>query len=117
MKYLGCLVIGAAAGLLVGCGTPRTIYYWGSYEPLIYTMYSTPGKAPPEMQVTRLEEDWQKAKSKNKPVPPGFHAHLGYLYVQLRKADQARQEFETERANFPESAVLMDRLLANLNKP
>jgi hypothetical protein len=80
-------------------------------------MYATPGKAMPEMQVTKLAEDWQKAQSKNKPVPPGFHAHLGYLYAQLGKVDQARQEFETEKVNFPESAVLMDRLLANLDKP
>ena len=50
-------------------------------------------------------------------MPPGWHAHLGYLYFELGKSDQARQEFETEKANFPESAVFMDRLLANLNKP
>ena len=54
--------------------------------------------------------------SENKPVPPGFHAHLGYLYYQLGKADAARQELQTEKAEFPESAVFMDRLLANLEK-
>jgi hypothetical protein len=47
---------------------------------------------------------------------PGFHAHLGYLYFQTGKLDQARQEFETEKAEFPESAVFMDRLLSNLKK-
>lgn len=117
MKYAGLVGIGATAVLLIGCGTPKTIYYWGSYEPLVYTMYATPGKATPEVQVAKLEEDFQKARAKNQPVPPGFHAHLGYLYVQLGKGDQARQEFETEKASFPESAVFMDRLLGNLNKP
>jgi len=48
---------------------------------------------------------------------PGFHAQLGYAYYELGKVDQARQEFETEKADFPESAVLMDRLLARLKKP
>ena len=33
-----------------------------------------------------------------------------------QKLDQARQEFETEKAEFPESAVFMDRLLANLKR-
>jgi hypothetical protein len=103
------------ATLVAGCGTP-TIYSWGRYEPLIYTMYANPGKATPEVQAMKLEEDFQKARASNKPVPPGFHAHLGYLYFQLGKADQARQQFETEKANFPESAVFMDRLLARLNK-
>jgi hypothetical protein len=116
MNWRSWLVYGATAGLLTGCGTPRTIYYWGHYEPLIYTMYATPGKATPEVQLLKLEEDFQKAKAKNQPVPPGFHAHLGYLYFQLGKTDQARQEFETEKANFAEATVFMDRLLANLNK-
>ena len=101
--------------LFAGCASP-TLYSWGHYEDLIYASYAAPGKVPPEMQVEKLEEDYQKARAANKPVPPGFHAHLGVLYFQLGKLDQAKQEFETEKANFPESAVFMDRLLANLKK-
>jgi hypothetical protein len=69
---------------------------------------------PPERQIELLEQDYQEARSQNKPVPPGFHAHLGYLYYQIGRTDEARREFETEKARFPESAVFMDRLLANL---
>jgi hypothetical protein len=68
------------------------------------------------MQVEKLEADYQEARSANKPVPPGWHAHIGYLYYQLGKLDQARQEFETEKATFPESSVYMDRLLGRLAK-
>jgi hypothetical protein len=106
------------AGLMLlagGCSTPTT-YYWGHYEKLIYASYAAPGKIPPEKQVEQLEADYQKARSANKPVPPGFHAYLGYLYTELGKKDQASQEFETEKALFPESAVFMDRLLTNLKK-
>jgi len=101
--------------LLTGCAAP-TLYSWGNYESVIYTSYAKPGSMPAERQVELLEADYQKARSQNKPVPPGWHAHLGYLYYQLGKADQARQEFETEKAQFPESAVFMDRLLGNLAK-
>jgi hypothetical protein len=101
--------------LLIGCATP-TLYSWGHYEELIYISYAAPGKVPPQMQVEKLEEDYQKARAENKRMPPGFHAHLGYLYFQLGKLDQAQQELETERADFPESAVFIDRLLANLKK-
>ena len=101
--------------LLTGCSSP-TIYSWGHYEGLVYAMYAAPDKVPPEQQLERLEADFQKACSENKPVPPGFHAHLGYLYYQLGKATEARQEFETEKTQFPESAVFMDRLLGNLAK-
>jgi len=107
------VVLGLLAG---GCSTPKTIYYWGHYQNLIYESYAKPGKIPPETQVEQLEADYQKARSLNQPVPPGFHAYLGYLYFELGKMDQAKQEFETEKAQFPESAVFMDRMLANLKK-
>jgi hypothetical protein len=65
---------------------------------------------------SQLEEDEQKAASLNKPLPPGFHAQLGYLYAQMGKTDLARQEYEKEKQSFPESAVFMDRLLGNQAK-
>jgi hypothetical protein len=106
---------GALALLLVltGCAAP-SLYSWGHYEAVIYATYAKPGAVPPERQIELLEQDYQKARSENKPVPPGFHAHLGYLYFQLGRLDEARREFETEKARFPESVVFMDRLLARL---
>jgi hypothetical protein len=101
--------------LAAGCAQP-TLYSWGQYEELIYRSYATPGAVSPETQIERLEADYQKARADNKPVPPGFHAHLGYLYFQVGKLDQAEQELQTEKAHFPESAVFIDRLLANLRK-
>ncbi len=100
----------------MGCTSPRTLYYWGRYEESIYTSYAKPGAVPPEKQIEQLEEDYQLARSKNQPMPPGWHAHLGYLYYQIGKADQATQQFKTEKATFPESAVFMDRLLAKFKK-
>jgi hypothetical protein len=107
-----------AALLLGGCATPpRNLYTWGSYEELIYASYARAGNMPPERQVEALEQDFQKARAANQRLPPGWHAHLGYLYSELGKLDQARQELQTEKAEFPESAVFTDRLLANLIKP
>ena len=108
----------AAFGLLLGgCVGPKPLYTWGSYEELIYASYSDPGKVPPELQIEKLEADYQKARAANTRMPPGWHAHLGYLYTLIGKADQAEQEFRTEKADFPESAVFVDRLLANMRSP
>ena len=113
MRFRWLLLLPAVA---LGCAAP-TKYSWGQYEDLVYESYAKPGNTPPERQVEKLEADYQKARSDNKPVPPGWHAHLGYLYFELGKADQAKQEFETEKSSFPESAVYMDRLLAKFEKP
>ena len=113
-RYLFLFLVSSGV-LLTGCRAPN-IYSWGHYEDLVYTSYAAPGKLSPQMQIDQLERDYQKAKSANKPVPPGFHAHVGYLYAQVGKPDEARREFETEKADFPESAVFMDRLIGNLKK-
>ena len=113
-------LIGTILGTVValaGCASkPPTLYTWGSYEETIYVTHAEPGKLPPESQVDILEKDYQQARAANKRMPPGWHAHLGYLYYQLGKVDQAKQELITEKAEFPESSVFVDRLLANLEK-
>jgi hypothetical protein len=103
--------------LFAGCSQkPPSRYAWGSYEDLIYLSYAAPGKLTPEMQVQRLEKDLLTAQAANKPMPPGWHAHLGYLYVRTGRLDLAEQQLLAEKAAFPESSVFVDRLLTNLQR-
>ncbi len=107
-----------AAMAISGCASRRAdLYNWGNYEDGIYAGYLARSDYPIEKEIGQLEQDYQETRSSNERVPPGWHAHLGYLYYQVGKVDQARQEFATEKASFPESAVFMDRLLNNLGKP
>ena len=100
--------------LAAGCAKTPQIYEWGSYEDQIYAMYSDTGKVPPEQQIGDLERDYQVARSENKPVPPGYHAHLGYLYYQIGKVDQSLQSFKTEQELYPESKQYMDLLISRI---
>jgi len=96
-----------------GCTASKPdLYSWGNYEQLIYQNYSHPDKISQEEQILKLEADSQIAQSKNKALPPGFHAQIGSLYFQLGKLDKARQAFITEEELFPESKQFMDRLIA-----
>jgi hypothetical protein len=112
----GILILGASV-VLAGCVAPPSHYEWGSYEEVIYASYLSHDDVPAEKQVELLERDYQAGRSANRRMPPGWHAHMGYLYYQLGKGEQARQELLTEKAEFPESAVFVDRLLANVSKP
>lgn len=100
---------------LIGCATP-TMYSWGSYEDLVYASYAAPGNVTPETQILRMEQDYQKARADNRRVPPGWHAHLGYLYYQTGKVDESVRELQTEKSEYPESKVFVDTLLANIRK-
>ena len=100
---------------LVGCATaPNSLYSWGEFLQQTYLSLSLPEKAMPQDQVLKLEKDVEKAKAKNLAVPPGLYAHLGLQYLNMNDAPRAIQYFELERQVYPESTVLMDRLLKKM---
>lgn len=105
-----------SAALLTGCAanTTKQLYHWEGYQQQVYEHFKN--ETGPQEQIAALEESLQKARSAELTPPPGFHAHLGMLYAEVGKADQVRQEFETEKALFPESAPYMDFLMRNFAK-
>lgn len=113
IKFWSWLMAVAGAVLLVGCQSTDK-YYWGHYESLVYLSYARPDEVPLPMQIETLQTDILQAAQEGKSVPPGVHAHLGYLYAKAGDKTRATQEFETEKKLYPEAAVLMDRLLINL---
>lgn len=103
------LVIAAAAALS-GCVTPpKTLYYWGDYQPVVYSHFK--GDAA-EAQQVKLEQTAHLAQSRGEAVPPGFNAHLGLLYLHTGQLDKAKGAFETEAVLFPESKPYMNFLLS-----
>lgn len=103
--------------LATGCATQnKGLYQWGNYENQIYAMYADSGKTSPQEQILTLEGDLEKARAANRRLPPGFQAHLGYLYFQTGRLDQAIAAFEAEKLLFPESRPYMDRLISQARR-
>ncbi|WP_426236358.1 DUF4810 domain-containing protein [Pseudomonas sp. TWP3-2] len=101
----------AASALLAGCSSPQTLYQWEGYQPQVYEYFKS--ETPKEAQAEALEADLQKIRASGKAVPPGYHAHLGLLYLSMGKDDQMVQQLRTEKTLFPESGTYMDFLLKN----
>ncbi len=100
------------ASVLTGCvSAPPPLYNWGTYPQQNYLMFVTPEKATATTQITKLEAEVEKSKATGLAVPPGLYAHLGLLYLQTQNAQKAASYFELERQTYPESTILMDRLL------
>lgn len=110
------LFLGAVMSLsLVGCASgPKSLYSWGTYPQQTYLLLSVPEKTSPQEQIAKLEKDIEKAKAKNAAVPPGLYAHLGLLNLNLNNGPRAVEYFELGRQVYPESTVLMDRLLKKM---
>ena len=111
------LVLAVVSLSLTGCAinTP-TLYHWGEYENLIYSMYIEPGSADPTMQVEKLTTDIQRAADRGKNVAPGVYAHLGFMYALLGNVELSKAAFDEEKALFPESSVFIDGMMKRANK-
>ncbi|MCU4316474.1 DUF4810 domain-containing protein [Acinetobacter bereziniae] len=115
MKIVLFLISCLATLSLVGCASgPKSLYRWGGFPQQTYLMLSAPEKTSPQQQILLLEKDIEKAKAKNEAVPPGLYAHLGLLNLNINNAPRAIEYFELERQVYPESTVLMDRLLKKM---
>ena len=113
MKYLFLSLMILA---FTGCAsTPTSLYQWGSFQEQTYLMYSAPGKVAEQDQIVKLESEIEKSKAKGLAVPPGLYAHLGLLYMNGSNFPRASEYLELERQTYPESQVLMNRLLSKLN--
>jgi hypothetical protein len=98
--------------LVTGCNTD--LYYWGRYEDAVHYAYAHADKWDRTGLIDLMEQDQLRSRKAEKPLPPGWHAHLGLLYYDAGQPDRALNEFAAEKQQFPESAVFMDRLLERL---
>ena len=106
------IIILAALLGLTGCATNRGLYDWGGYDALLYESYKDPAGVPKNMQalaahIGALEKGGQR-------VAPGLHADLGTMLLQAGDRDGALSNFRRERELWPESAVVMDAMIKNL---
>ncbi len=95
------------------CG-PKPLYSWGSYGQSVDRMYVDSEKFNPGEEVALLLEEIESIEESGDRVPPGMHAHLGYLYSLMGDETGAVRQLEMEKNKFPESTVFMDVLIQNI---
>jgi hypothetical protein len=93
------------------------MYAWEDFPEQQYAQLAHEGTSSIEDQTRALEAQAEKARAGNAALPPGFRAHLGYLYLKAGNPGRARELFQAEKVAFPESSPYMDRLLAKLDAP
>lgn len=102
---------------LTGCaGRTTPLYTWSDYQPQVYAYLKGDGRSSADEQILRLEEGMQKAAAAGAQVPPGYHAHLGLLYLDTGHPDRALAAWNQEKALYPESTKYIDFLIGNMKK-
>jgi len=110
MNSLKLAILIVLAVFLSAC-VPKQMYYWGNYSQSLYDTKKNPTEKSILTHQQSLENIIQESQKNNLRVPPGVYAELGYVYFRQNKKALAIHNFNMERKLYPESALLMDRLV------
>jgi hypothetical protein len=99
-----------------GCSAKKQMYYWGEYSDSLYHSKKEPGVESLAKHKEVLENIVEESKNRNLLIPPGICAELGYLYAANNNTKKAVELFQMEKQTYPESTILMDRLIMQAEK-
>lgn len=106
-----------AALFFTGCAQQSSnLYHWGEYEDIVYQNYAKPGALSIQEQIELLNTDIIKAQEASKQIPPGFYAHLGYLYLSDGDYNAAMAALDMEQTLYPESAPFLTGMINRMNQ-
>lgn len=110
IRKLGLVTALLGAVALTACA-PTSRFEWGAYEQALYAYSQNPENRG--VYKSALEKAIERGRARD-AIAPGLLAELGYLYLEEGNSVEALKHFREERALFPESAVLMDRVINQL---
>lgn len=106
------LVAGSLLGLALGCELPKPKpeFNWHGHEQMLYALMMNHANLEAYGKFLRQQIDQQP---EGEPVPPGICGDYGFVLLSTGNAKEAERYFLLERTTWPESRVLMDRLIAS----
>ena len=107
-------VVAAILCALTSCQNQRSFYTWGSYEQSVRELTRPDGVPDVDAQIQVLSQQIERTRLENGRIPPGLHAHVGFLYSLRGDFDTAQAAFESERELFPESAAFIDGVIERM---
>lgn len=98
--------------ITTACTTTR--HEWGNYSTELYQYYKSPTQEQQQELQNELAKVFARAKSKGVAPAPGLYAEYGTFLLESGDSAQAIEYYQREKAAWPESAKLMDALIAAL---
>jgi len=92
----------------------NTIYYWGEYPNTLCQYRKDADEKSLNNHIDQLEKIITTSNRRHIRVAPGLQAELGYYYVQLGRVDEAIKLFNVEMEVYPESSVLMTKMIGKV---
>lgn len=100
------------AVMMTGC-VPPGLYHWGDYETSLFERYVENNTQHTD---TYLTQTLLEAERQHRKVPPGVYADYGFLLYTRGDKAGAIKNFQKERALYPESLALMNKLIERIQQ-
>lgn len=114
-RLVQVIILCAFAALSVGCAQKgKPMYNWCNYSDSLYTCKKNEGLETLAQHQAVLERIITESNERSMKVPPGVCAELGYVYAAQNRSQEAIGLFQQEKQTYPESALLMDRLISRV---
>ncbi len=110
-KAVLMLLVPAAALLAAGCG-PKTLYSWRGYDDTVYGHYKSPQEHAKHIE--QLQKIVTETEAEGLKMAPGVYAEYGYALLEESRFDESVTYFKKEKETWPESAVIMEKMIRNV---
>lgn len=88
------------------------MYTWGNYDETLYSHYKNPQDH--EKHLENLKAIVTNAETTGGGrIPPGLYADFGFALYEAGRTDEAVKYFGKEKEKWPESTVMMDKMIRN----
>lgn len=108
IRFMGLLL----TAVLTGCA-PSGLFYWGDYETSLFERYVQNNAQQTDAY---LSQTILTAETQHRRVPPGVYADYGFLLYTRGDKAGAIANFQKERALYPESQALMNKLIEKIEQ-
>ncbi len=109
------LLVLLASVVVSGCASQQqTLYAWGGYDESLHAYYKHPQER--ERFVDNLKTVVLQAEQEGRKVPPGIYAEYGYALYEEGQYGPAVGYFKKEHELWPESRILMDKMIRNAQR-
>lgn len=109
MTLLRLFLFSCLAIIVTGCA-PKTRYAWNNYDAKLYQHYKNPAEY--DQFIEHLKEVIEDSEESGK-VPPGLYAEYGFALYEKGNYQEAAKYFKLENDKWPESRVLMAKMIQN----
>lgn len=100
--------------LSCGCAPQNRQYAWENYSSTLYTLKKNPNQENIQAHMDELKRIMERSRELDLRVPPGVYCEYGSLLMKQGNKDEALRYFDLEQQTYPESAVFIRNLKAQI---